>query len=321
MDAALGEFETKTMIGQAAMETDLTSLFDKLLSKLQGWFEKFVLMLPNLVAALLVVFAFGFSSRYVGKVVKSLLTRLTGHEPISDLLGTVARVATLVIGVFVALGLLQLDKTVTSLLAGVGVVGLALGFAFQDIAANFMSGFLMAVRRPFNGGDLVAIGGHFGVIERVDLRATSLHTLDGLSVIIPNKEVFQNPIVNYTRTPSRRMDLTVGVAYGSDLVEVRKVVLEAVRAVPGRLEGRDAEFFYEAFGDSSIEFAVRVWLAEADQISYLRARSEAIIAIKKAFDANDITIPFPIRTLDFGADAVGGVRLDAMRLRVAPESK
>jgi small conductance mechanosensitive channel len=191
----------------------------------------------------------------------------------------------------------------------VGVVGLALGFAFQDIAANFMSGLLMTLNRPFEVGDLVEVAGKQCRIKRVELRATAVETTDGLSILIPNKEIFQNPIANYNRTQKRRMHLRMGASYGSDMEKVRRVVIEAVQNVPYRDPDRKVELFFEAFGDSSIDFELRIWLVVATQVGLLEARSEAMIAIKRAFDAENIAIPFPIRTLDFGAPSVGGVGL------------
>lgn len=299
------------------MQPSVTDLFDKLTSKLKGWLTDFVVMLPNLVIALLIVAAFGLASKWVARGAHRGLHRVSGNEPVSEVLASVARVATVAVGLFIALGLLQLDRTVTSLLAGVGVIGLALGFAFQDIAANFMSGILMAIRRPFDVGDMIEIEERLAKVAHVGLRATTVETLDGLSVMVPNKNIFQNPIINYTKTPHRRMDLTIGTAYCDDLEKVRAVTLEAVKNLPDRLASRELELFFDTFGESSIDFTLRVWLARADEITYRRARSEAMIAIKKAYDAHGVTIPFPIRTLDFGAEVVGGERLDAMALRRA----
>ncbi len=271
----------------------ISALLDRLFATLRRWFEAFGELLPNLAVAVLVVLVFGFGSRYVGRVVRRVMQQVTTHATLSDLLGTIARVATLVCGILIALGLLQLDKTVTSLLAGVGVVGLALGFAFQDIAANFMSGFLMALRPPFEKGDLVETGGQTGTIERIELRATLLTTLQGLSVIIPNKDVFQNPIINYTRTGDRRMDLLVGVDHKAPLELVRSLALAAAAALEHRNPEREPEVFFTEFIEDSVLFSVRVWLASADDQNYLGARSTAIMAIKQAFDANEIAITLP----------------------------
>ena len=296
-----------------ATMSGLAELSDRVLGKLNEWFETAVVMLPNFVVAVLVMLLGGYVSRWVRKAVHSVLERITHNEPISDLISGIARLTTVLVAFFVALGLLQLDRAVTSLLAGVGVVGLALGFAFQDIAANFMAGFLMALRRPFDVGDQVEVGGHRGKILRINLRSTELETLDGLWILVPNRDVFQNAIVNYTHTPCRRLELAVGTAYGDDMQKVREVLLEATRDVPLRDREREIEVFFTGFGDSSIDATVWIWLKESTQREYMFARSEAMISIKKAFDRAGITIPFPIRTLDFGADAVGGERLDQMR--------
>jgi small conductance mechanosensitive channel len=291
---------------------NITHVWSKLLSKVSGWLEAVLVALPNLLLAVAIVLAASWIARWVMKGVHGLSLRLSRNRPISTLLGTASRVAVIGIGVFSALGVLNLDKTVTSLLAGVGVVGLALGFAFQDIAANFMSGFIMAFNGPFDVGDLVEINGRFGRVKALELRATELETLDGLTVLMPNKDVFQNAIVNYTKTSNRRLDFVAGAAYSDDMEKVRAVVIEAVQNVPNRDQTRDVEVFFESFGDSSINFVLRIWLSAADQRSWLEARSEAMIAIKKAFDREHITIPFPIRTLDFGAKVVGGERIDEM---------
>ena len=140
-------------------------------------------------------------------------------------------------------------------------------------------------------------------------------------MLIPNKEVFQSAIVNYNLTPSRRLEFAMGTAYGDDMAQVQRVVKAAVADVAFRDREREVEVLFEGFGDSSIDFSVLIWLDRSDQLSYRRARSEALIAIKRALDAEKLTIPFPIRTLDFGADAVGGTRLDGMRLRLLQDAE
>jgi len=299
----------------------LSQLMQKLQTRLVSWVEGAVVMLPNLLVAVLVLAVAIYIARWVDKLASRLMHRISGSRAIGDLLGTVARVAVTTLGLFVALGLLNLDKTVTSLLAGVGVVGLALGFAFQDIAANFMSGVIMAIRGPFAPGDLVEVSGHLGRVKNIALRASEIETLDGKSILVPNKDIFQNAIVNYTRTPARRMDLSMGTAYADDMPTVRETVLRAVQAVPDRLPNREPELFFDSFGDSSINFTVRVWLDKSDQKTFLNARSEAMIAIKAALDAAGLTIPFPIRTLDFGANVVGGETWSKRPLRIESHSE
>lgn len=286
---------------------EFNEAFDTVSEKVSGWIEGMIEMLPNLVAAVLVVLLFWVIALLVRKGLRRGLGHISQYRQVHNLITSVAFVAVLLIGLFVALGVLDLDKTVTSLLAGAGIIGLALAFAFQDIAENFISGVLLAIRRPFREGDVIESNEFMGVVEEITLRTTLLRTFQGQIVMIPNGQVFQNPLTNYSRTGKRRIDLTVGVAYGDDLEKARRVALEAVGALDSLDPNRNIELFYTEFGDSSINFDVRFWIDFAKQTDFLRARSDAIMRIKQAFDKNDITIPFPIRTLDFGV--VGGEKL------------
>lgn len=281
---------------------DFSDLLGTLAGKLERWLETMVSMLPNMVVAIAIIALAGLLSRYLTSWTQRGLRRVVKSPQLVGLIAQIARISVICGGLFIALGVLQLDKTVTSLLAGIGIVGLAVGFAFQDIAANFVSGVLMALRNPFAIGDLVKISEHFGHVQRIDLRATRLTQLSGETVILPNKDVFQSAIINYTETECRRVEVMVGVSYGDDLAKVREIATGAVEALECRDLEREVELFYTGFGGSSIDFELRFWIREADQGAFLSARSEAIMAIKAAFDANDVTIPFPIRTLDFGIE-------------------
>jgi small-conductance mechanosensitive channel len=213
------------------------------------------------------------------------------------------------------LSILQLDKAVTSILAGAGIIGLALAFAFQDIAANFISGIFISFRRPVHIGDIVKIKDYMGKVEEINLRDTVIRTFQGQMVIIPNKDVFQSPIENFTLLGKRRIDLTIGVSYGDDLQKVEDITLEALKDIKGLCTEEQATLFYKEFGDSSINFVLRLWVSSTSQPDFLRLGSEAIKRIKKAYDENDIMIPFPIRTLDFGIK--GGVPLGDVHLNGA----
>jgi small conductance mechanosensitive channel len=203
---------------------------------------------------------------------------------------------------------LNLSTAVTSILGAAGILGLAIGFAAQDTVSNLISGVMISVRRPLKEGDLVETNDTFGVVDQVNLRATVVRTPTGQIVFVPNKDVFQNRLTNYSRSGQRRVDLSCGVSYGDDLEKAKRVALEAIGGLEKRVKGRDVELFYNGFGDSSINFTLRFWIDFArSQADFLAAQSDAIMALKRAFDENDITIPFPIRTLDFGA--LGGVTL------------
>ncbi len=283
---------------------------DLIHDKILGWSKDLVAMLPNLMLAVLVVLAGWFAARFVRYATLRVMRRFTDSITLHELVSSALYVATVLVGAFAALSVLNLDKTVTTLLAGAGIIGLALGFAFQDIASNFIAGVLMAAQRPLRRGELVETSGETGVVERILLRTTELRNLQGLQVIIPNKDIFQSVLINYSRNGTRRVDLPVGVSYGENLQHVKEVIIAAMQPVPDVLLDRGVDVFYQGYGESSIDLEVRFWITSKSNRHFHDVRSNAIIAIKAAFDKEGITIPFPIRTLDFGAK--GGTRLDAV---------
>ena len=286
---------------------NLVNAWNLLVRKMSGWGRQLFLHLPNIAVAVLALLAFWILAKILRNLVERLVKRVSHSEQVSWLISQAVYLALIVAGTFVALGILGLQKTVTSLLAGAGIIGLALGFAFQDIAANFMAGIYLSVRRPFRRGQLVETQDYFGTVHEVNLRWTEIYSQQGQLVLIPNKHVFENPIMNYSALGRRRIDLKVGVSYGEDLARVKEVAIGAIEGVSTRLPERPVELFYEEFGESSIDFVVRFWVSFSKQPDYLEARSEAIQRLKTAFDQAGIVIPFPVRTLDFAAK--GGERL------------
>jgi small conductance mechanosensitive channel len=281
---------------------------------LREWVDGFFELLPNLVLAVLIVIAAAFVARLVRSIVSSVLHRAADRAPqtknVVELLATIVYIAVLAVGTFIALTVIGLDGAVTTLLAGAGVVGLALGFAFQDIASNFIAGILMAIRNPFLVGEIIETNGFTGTVREISLRSTVLDTFQGQKVILPNAKVFGDPIVNYSARGERRVDLACGVGYGDDLGHAQQVAVAAVEGLAARKDGKPVQLYYTEFGDSSINFVVRFWVDFMRQTDFLEAQSEAIKAVKAAFDRDGVTIPFPIRTLDF--DPNGGVDLRAV---------
>lgn len=292
------------------MDISINEAYSQLVEKLQAWLNTAIEMLPNLAVAILVVAIFFVIGKLIRKMVNRLLRKMTHNKTIIDLLENIVGVIVISIGIFIALGILNLSGTVTSLLAGAGIIGLALGFAFQDIAANFISGVFLSIRHPFGKGDIIESQGHYGTVQKVNLRCTIIKTPQGQIVYLPNKDVYGEDLVNYSKHNERRIDLACGVSYGDDLEKVKKLAIEAVESLDNIDKDRDVEFVYDEFGDSSINFKIRFWVKFKGNMDYLEPRSDAIIAITKRFDENDIMIPFPIRTLDFGIR--GGEKLDAM---------
>ncbi len=287
---------------------DIKNAYQVINDKVTSWINEFIKLLPNIAMASLILVLGFFIAKLLRNLLGKLFARFVKNEALYKLFNSLIYVFLLGIVAFTALSVLQLDKAVTSILAGAGILGLALAFAFQDIAANFMSGIFLSLRKPISLGDIVQIKHYMGKVEEINLRDTVIRTYQGQMVIIPNKEVFQNPIENYTLLGKRRMDLEIGVSYGDDLAHVKKVALAAVQDIEGISKIDDTTFFYTSFGDSAINFMIRIWVPTTEHVDFLEVKSQAIIRIKNAFDENNIMIPFPIRTLDFGIK--GGVPLN-----------
>lgn len=297
---------------------DVGSFYELISNKLTLWVQELIKMLPNIFLAAVVLVTGIFTARKLRDLSAKLLTKVSKNKTLNSLFESVIYMFLIGIIIFISLSILQLDKAVTSILAGAGIIGLALAFAFQDIAANFICGIFISLRKPINIDDIVKIKDYMGKVNNINLRDTVMHTFQGQIVIIPNKDVFQNPIVNYTMLGKRRFDLNIGISYGEDLERVKEITLEAVKGIDGLAEGEETTFYYEGFGDSSINFIIRLWAKSPEQAIWLKVGSEAIMKIKKAYNENDIVIPFPIRTLDFGIK--GGVPLKDVSLKLEETS-
>jgi len=282
--------------------------FQPVIDRLWSWYDAALVNLPNAVVAIVVMLIFGLISKLVAKGTERGVARVAHSQAITNLLTAIVRVIVLTIGVVVALGVLELQDAIFSLLAGAGVVGLALGFAFQDLASNLIAGVYMGFRRPFVIGDLVETADTFGTVQRINLRNTLVEAFDGSVVIIPNRTVFENPLVNHTSTPQRRILIPVGVAYETDLAHAAEVGERAVSALDFVLDDPPVTVLAREFGASSIDLDVRLWIDATGEVDWLTARHRALLAITEAFRDEGIEIPFPIRTLDL--ERARGVLVD-----------
>ncbi|MGY1843005.1 mechanosensitive ion channel family protein [Modestobacter sp. SYSU DS0875] len=230
-------------------------------------------------------------------LLRRLLVRALDHDAsrhVGLVAGRFLGLVAVAVGVVWALDLLGVQ--IGPLVGALGVGGIAIAFAAQDMLQNLIAGVMLQIRRPLRLGDQVASGDYEGVVADVNLRTTVLQTYDGLVVYLPNAEVLKNPIINYTRTPLSRTSLTVGLAYDTDLARAREVLLAACAAADGVADTPPPEVWVEEFADSSINLAVRYWHA-ADIASRWRVRSGVAISVKSALDRAGMTIPFPQRVL------------------------
>ena len=268
--------------------------------KLASWFNAIIKMVPNFILAIIVMIIAWFVARYVAKIMGRLISKKVHKKAIVNMVQKIMIVLILIVGLFIALGILNLSKTVTSLLAGAGVIGLVIGFAVQDSLSDTVSGIIISFRDKIRIGNWVETNGFSGEIIDINLKSFIMKEADNNLVLIPNKSILTNPLKNYSLTDKIRVTVACGVGYESDLEAVKTLTTETLaNTFELAISPDDIEFYYTEFGDSSINFITRFWTDGTKKKDSLIAHSKAMLAIKKAFDANDINIPFPIRTLQF----------------------
>jgi len=269
------------------------SSLDIILSKLYIWWESFLSFLPNLALAAIVLFLFIFLSRITKRVMSKLLSKIIDNKGIINLLTKISTTAVFIIGIFIILGVLDLSKAFTSLLAGAGILGLALALAFQEPTINLLSGIDLATRKTYKIGDFVETNSHLGFVQKISLRTTILKTTSGQDVIIPNKQIAQSSFTNFTLTNERRIELECSISYRENLVDVESIAKESVLNLDGLLKDRGITFYYTGFGDSGVNFVIHLWSNSGDQSAFLMLRHQAIIALKTQLDMQGLTIPYP----------------------------
>ncbi|MFK7833134.1 MAG: mechanosensitive ion channel family protein [Winogradskyella sp.] len=282
------------------MKDQFNTALGNLVDKLIGWFKAIISNIPNFILAILVMVAAYFTAKYVSKLVKKLVASRVEQKSIKNAISRVSAVVVVALGLFLALGVLNLGKALTSLLAGAGVVGLAIGLALQGTLANTFAGLILSFRKKIQIGHWVETTGFSGEVMDINLKDFTLKEADNNIVIIPNKTILDNPLKNYSLTTRMRVFIECGVGYESDLEKVEQLTKEVIAKTFDQVEKpEDVEFYYTEFGGSSINYLCRFWIDAESMLEKLRAKTKAIIEIKKAYDKENINIPFPIRTLQF----------------------
>ncbi|WP_439151280.1 mechanosensitive ion channel family protein [Winogradskyella sp.] len=282
------------------MKEQFNTAFSNLVDKLEGWFNTTIEYIPNFILAIIVMAASYFTAKYVSKIVGRLVSKRVEQESIKNAISRVSAVVVVVLGLFMALGVMNLGKALTSLLAGAGVVGLAIGLALQGTLANTFAGLILSFRKKIQIGNWVETTGFSGEVIDINLKDFTLKEADNNIVVIPNKTILDNPLKNYSLTTRMRVFLECGVGYESDLEKVEQLTKDVIAKTFDQVENaEEVEFYYTEFGDSSINYLCRFWIDAESMLEKLRAKTKAIIEIKKAYDKEGINIPFPIRTLQF----------------------
>ncbi len=276
----------------------------------------FLAFLPALVAAIIIIIVAYVISRAVRAVLRRALKRANFEEVLVGLLvDTVLHYFIVILGLLMALS--QLGVNVTAALAGVGVAGIAIGFAAQDSVANVISGILIFWDKPFEVGDWIETEGKYGKVTNITLRTTRIRTPDNSYIVVPNKRIIDEVLENFSKHGEVRIDTVVGIAYKEDMEKARDVLLQAAKDVDGVLDSPQPDVVVDELAGSSVNLKVRVWVKTADQRMAVFFRMTE--AAKAALDKAEIEIPFP--HLQLFLDTVEDRVWEGARTVVTTESK
>lgn len=265
-----------------------------LLTILEQLIVDFLTLLPSVIAAL-VVFAVGlYLASIIRRLVRRSLERRTKNAQPINLLSQLAY--WLVVILVAAISLQMVGFNLTAFLAGLGIAGITIGFALQDVSKNFIAGLLMMIQQPFEIDETIEVGGYTGKVMAIDLRATQIRTSDGRLVLIPNGDVIITPITNFSQAESRRVEISTGVAYDSNPETVRQTALDAISGVPGILSEPASEVLFQNFGSSTLDLTIYFWITTS-QTNVAAAKDAGLKAIKGAFDEKQIDMPYPTQTV------------------------
>lgn len=255
---------------------------------------------PLLLLALVLLAVTWWAAATAAGAVRSVSERRFANPLLQAVASRLAAVPILLLGLYVVLRISGLSGLAATLLGGTGLAGLILGFAFRDIAENFLASLMISIQHPFATGDRIAVAGHEGFVQSVNVRSTVLMTLEGNHVQIPNAVIYKETMTNFTANPNTRFDFAVGIGYENSIEAAQAIV----RTILGKQEGLTADpepwVIVEGLGSATVNLRVYFWV-DTGRFNGLKVRSAVIRAVKKAFEAAGVSMPDEAREVVFPA--------------------
>lgn len=277
---------------QIEIETDLEVRVGPAYERAVERLRDIASFLPLVLIGVAIVALFAFLARLIAAW-HGPFRRVSKSAFVQDLVRQVVQAAIVILGIVIALDILDATTLVGAVLGSVGVIGLAVGFAFRDLVENYISSVLLSLRRPFSPNDHVVIGSHEGKVMRLTSRATILMTLDGNHLRIPNSDVFKGVILNYTRNPKRRFEFDVGVGVEEDLLEAQRIGLDQLRGLDAVLGDPEPEALIVELGDSNVVIRFYGWVDQRES-GFFKVKGEAIRRVKVNLERAGLDLPEPI---------------------------
>lgn len=259
----------------------------------------FIALLPNVVLALIVFAIFFIIAGSIRRLVRRLTRDRRHARNLGLILGRLAQWVILLIGLFISLSIVIPTLRAGDLVQLLGISGVAIGFAFRDILQNFLAGILILLTEPFQLDDQIIFKDFEGTVENIQTRATTIRTYDGRRIVIPNSELFTNSVTVNTAFEHRRLEYDVGIGYGDDIDEAKRLIFEAMHETEDVLREPAPDAIVVDLAESTVNIRARWWVKPPRRAEVLDLQDKVLVAIKKKLTANGIDLPFPTQQILF----------------------
>ena len=287
-----------SMVSQADMLGDKVNEYQTIMTSANHLLQQMISRIPYLIVASLVFVIFWVLSIFFKKAVTRILGSRKHHQNLVTVFRRVGSALILFLGFMVAMIIAVPSFTPGKLIGALGIGSVAIGFAFKDIFQNLLSGILLLLSEPFRIGDQIISGNFEGTVEDIQIRATTIRTYDGRKVVIPNSQLYTSTMTVNTAYSQRRLEFDVGIGYENNIIDAQQVILSVLKAAPTVSKLAEPSVIATALADSSVVLRVRWFIDDGTQNNRVASINEVIILVKEALEEANISIPFPVTTLD-----------------------
>ena len=287
-----------SMVSQADMLGDKVNEYQTIMTSANHLLQQMISRIPYLIVASLVFVIFWVLSIFFKKAVTRILGSRKHHQNLVTVFRRVGSALILFLGFMVAMIIAVPSFTPGKLIGALGIGSVAIGFAFKDIFQNLLSGILLLLSEPFRIGDQIISGNFEGTVEDIQIRATTIRTYDGRKVVIPNSQLYTSTMTVNTAYSQRRLEFDVGIGYENNIIDAQQVILIVLKAAPTVSKLAEPSVIATALADSSVVLRVRWFIDDGTQTNRVASINEVIILVKEALEKANISIPFPVTTLD-----------------------
>ena len=272
----------------------LQTAWQQLLQMVKGTIE----LLPNMMIAIVVFIAFWFVAKFSRRLIKNL-TRKKQSRNLGLVLARLSQGIIILVGAFISLAIVVPSFKPGDLVQLLGVSGVAVGFAFRDILQNFLAGILILITEPFTLNDQIVFQEFEGTVEHIQTRATTIRTYDGRRIVIPNAELFTNSVTVNTAFDKRRLQYDIGIGYGDDIAEAKRIILEVLRNNTDTLQDPPPEALVVDLAGSTINIRARWWINPPRRADAMDTQDAILTALNSRLVAAGIDLPFPTQQILF----------------------